>query len=193
MKKNIIAFLIIILFPTLSFTQDEIDKKYKEWVDYNLHQICSNPSQIDTSTSLAGELRVYKKICFVKIRTAKGVGRHEYVYSNDNLIYYKDINEYYKNKKLITLIYYYYYIGNEFVKFEEIQYKREKSKDLLIIAKRNILYLDNETIVDEALDKNHPNKTSSKDLRSLLKSVNYQLDQFRLIRKYDLENKLPSR
>jgi hypothetical protein len=192
MKKFIIAFLFTILFQVFSYTQDDNEKTYKELVNDKLHIMINNRSQIDTSTSLAGELRVYKKIGFIKVRIAKGVGRHEYVYSNDYLIYYMDIMEYYKNKKLISLIYYYYYVDNEFVKFEEINYKRERSQDSSVITKRNVLYLDNGKIVNEELDKSHPSKTSRKYLKGLLENVSYKINQFKLIRKYDLENKMPS-
>ncbi len=187
-----ITFLFTILFPVFSYAQEDNETTYMELVNDRLHIMIVNRSQIDTSTSLAGELRVYKKIGFIKVRIAKGVNRHEYVYSNDYMIYYKDIMEYYKNKNLISLICYYYFVDNEFVKFEEIMYKRESAKDSSVIFKRNVLYLDNGKIVGEELDKSHPSKLSRKELKVLLENVSYQIDQFKLIRNYDLENKMPS-
>jgi len=184
-------FFLSVICLLSTFSQDSNGKSQSELINIRLNLKMKNRSQIDTSSSLGGELRVYKKIAGIfKIRIGKGVGRHEYVYSKDDLIYYKDINSYYRSKKLITLIYNYYFIDSALVKFEDLKYEREKPDDTQTITKRNVLYLYNGKIVDEDLDKKHPNKTSNKDLRILLENAAFQMNQFKLIRKYDKENNL---
>ena len=184
-----LAFYLFVICLPSSYSQNSICNKQMESINTELDLKMKNRSQLDTSSSLGGESRVYKKIAgVIKMRVGKGVGRHELVYSKYDLIYYKEINSYYKNKRLITLIFNYYYLDSALVKFEDINYERKQSEDSQRITKRNVLYLDNGRILYEDLDKKHPNKTSKHDLQILLENAAFQIDQFRLIRKYEKEN-----
>jgi hypothetical protein len=191
MKEFIIVISTLILVSNSSYTQDYQGRTYKDSINKILQVAISRRSQLDTSTSLAGERWFYKKLGFIKIRIAKGVGRDELVYCKDNLIYYLDISEYNKGKKHVSQLSYYYYIDNQFVKFEDTKTKANRITDSLYVIEKDILYLDKGKIVKEEL-KNINQRSSSKDLESLNKIALYQLEQFRLVRKYDNEQHSPA-
>jgi hypothetical protein len=191
MKEFIIVISTLILVSNSSYTQDYQGGIYKDSINKILQVAISRRSQLDTSTSLAGERWFYKKLSFIKIRIAKGVGRDELVYCKDNLIYYLDISEYNKGKKHVSQLSYYYYIDNQFVKFEDTKNKTNNITNSLYVIEKNILYSDKGKIVKEELN-NIKRSASNRDLENMNKIALYQLEQFRLVRKYYKEQHSPA-
>jgi hypothetical protein len=73
---TIAFFLSVICLPS-SYSQNSIRNNQLESINTRLNLKMKNRSQLDTSSSLGGESRVYKKIAgIIKMRVGKGVGRH---------------------------------------------------------------------------------------------------------------------
>jgi hypothetical protein len=185
MNKNIlIGFLIILFFISKEplFSQDVESNCKKETINLELELILLQKSDIDTTTSLFGEFRKYKKIFGIfRIRIGKGVGHHEFVYKENSLIYYVNISSILKKSKTIKTVSFYYYLHNSLVKFEEREYLIKEQSDIKNRTITNVFYLENGEVIEKDLDNSHPKNMSKKNLNQILKNSSSQLKEFKYI------------